>query len=114
MHYFFSELYLPECNISLPQTPVTPSSHFSNSSFAATESLKENKVKDEKLFSLLYMIKEQNTQILKLLANHKAESVQFPEDLFPSFPVSTDDDLKTLEELLQSKDNSNLMVRNNI
>lgn len=93
----------------MPQKPVTP--HFSNS-FAVAELLKENKVKDEKLFSLLYMIKEQNSQILKLLTNHKAESVELPEDLFPSFPVSTDDDLKTLEELLQSKDNLHLMVRN--
>lgn len=65
-----------------------------------------------KVFSILFTLKEQNSQILNLLANKKNEELLcnvLPNN-FPKLPITNEVDIDNLETLLKSKENLNNLV----
>lgn len=115
VYLFISELPItrsePSLTVTLRSEPLlTPRAHCST--FTSTNTPLNLDKKDEKLFSLLYIIKEQNSHILSLLETKKQETiVQLPDNLFPPLPISSDVDLQIFEEKLkENKENLTILV----
>ncbi|CAH1102781.1 unnamed protein product [Psylliodes chrysocephalus] len=101
--------------LSSTSPEVTPSSSYIASSQASTDTSRDttlDRAAYETLLKYVLKVKEQNQQILSLLQKKSTDVPvsMVPSDLPINFPLNLEEDLRSLENYLNNKENLNVLI----